>query len=183
MAKGTKTGALLRRLKAKPRSQRRWWDFVEAQRPPLYYSVYRMCRGDRELAEDITQEAFARFVHYDAVSKVQTEEAAAAYLRMIARNRYFSHVKRTSRAQEVQLEALPELVATDDRERRDYLMDIKSLLGELDSDRRVLLEMALAGEPLSVIAEKLNVSYPTAATRLHRLKAELSNRLAEGENP
>ena len=83
---------LIRQLAENPKDQTAWLKFFEKLRPGVYYSAYRACHGDRELAEDLTQEAFVRFYKYADLNRFKDDVQALAYLRQTARHQLLTLV-------------------------------------------------------------------------------------------
>lgn len=158
-----------------PRDQQRWLAFYQKLWPGVYYSVYRACRGERALAEDLTQDAFVRFLRYARLENFQNDAHALAYLRQIARNGLLGYLRR-NRIERFSSDALLEKMAgpaAEDPEGVEARADLETLSAGLDDADQALLNRLLVGDSVQVIAEKSHVSYGTAAVRVHRLLRKL----------
>ena len=175
-AEAARDESIVRALAAAPRDQRLWLAFYDKLRPPLYYSMYRLCRGERELARDLTQEAFERFFRYAELSRFDSDAHALAYLRQIARFELrdeLFHRRRERTSQATLLEPAAEPVAPeraeDAAEEAEALADLAMLARDLSAEEQALLNRLLAGKKVTEIAQALHLSYGTAAVRVHRL--------------
>ena len=137
--------------------------------------------GDRARAEDVVQEAFLRF----ASAREKSEEAVErppAYLYRIVRNLAIDRTRQRTREERQQGEEpvwwmLPDTPRTPEQEvlHRQELARIAEALEALSPEARLAVEMhRFGGYTLSEIADRLNISVPTA----HRLVRDAMVKIA-----
>jgi RNA polymerase sigma factor (sigma-70 family) len=158
-------GEIVRELAVNPTDQRLWLALYEKFKPVVYYSVYRACRGERELAADLTQDAFERFFKYADLKRFESDRQAIAFLREIAWNRLKSHFEKSHSGPGFDSEE----VAADDTGRLDARHDLELLAKMLSPEDRDLLARLLDGTPIEKIARELDLRQGTVAVRTHRL--------------
>ena len=153
------------------------------ERPTEFSALYRKygadlfrfafyLSGDRDDAEDIASETFARLWTADAPIVAETVKA---YLFTIARNLFLQRRRKQSRH-----------VGLDDRladsaagahhavEQREALGAVTTKLANLPDTDRVAVLMRADGDSYEAIAEALGVSVVAARVRVHRARAALS---------
>jgi RNA polymerase sigma factor (sigma-70 family) len=168
---------LIRQLAENPKDQTAWLKFFEKLRPGVYYSAYRACRGERELAADLTQEAFVRFYKYADLNRFKDDAQALAYLRQTARHQLLTLVARREpelTSDQEMLENIPDASSVAASEAMETEHDLEALAQALNHDERTMLARLLRGESLQTIATALNLSYGAAAMRLQRIKVKLT---------
>jgi RNA polymerase sigma factor (sigma-70 family) len=174
---------IVRELASQPKDPKLWLDFFEKLRPQVYYSVYRACRGERDLAADLTQEAFVRFYKYATLKRFESDAHALAYLRQTARHLFVSSIRKSrpeqlaGSAERDALNNAPDPAAADALELLEMQHDIGVLAQRLNPNDRALLTRLLAGESMETIAQGLNLTYGAAAVRVHRLTDKMRNTL------
>ena len=153
-----------------------------------------VCRmvGDPDRAEDVTQEAF-----FSALRRLRQTEAEIVFkpwVFEIAKNAAIDHFRRTSRAEEVSLQAddgslraadhlrlvncdpAPE-VAFEGKERLDHL---RGAFDELsDSHSRILVLRELEGLSYREIGERMDMSRPAVESTLFRARRRLNEEYSE----
>ena len=163
---------LVQHLARNPKDQEKWLAFFNKLRPAVYHTVYRACRGERELAEDLTQDAFMRFFKYADLRRFENDAHALAYLRQVARNRLGTYLRRIvseRRVGAIAMDEIRELAVPESAEDPLARADLETLAANLKDADKLLLERLLAGDSVQMIAHKLNLSYGAAAVRVHRL--------------
>ena len=182
---------LVQQLRERPLERSLWEAFYKSFHPVVYYTAYKLTRGDVEGANDLTQEAFLRFFYYKAYLRTEADENAGAYLRQVTRRLALDFCR--SKAREALQQHL--LIHTPEPERSQWSecfdtedtaqlrQDVKSLAGYLSDSDRDLLWRLLRGESLKETAAHLNVTYHAAAVRMHRLRRKIENRGSLGEVP
>lgn len=175
MKSDPKTANLSDELRAAPRDEGVWLRFFRQFYPAVFYTAYKLTRGDTSLAQDIAQEVFLRFLKYDGLKRVNSDATALAYLRQVARNLVFTHKRHSARwvaLDEPAIEAVAERseYATDEWLR----WDLERLLQELSTEDREIVALTLEGYSMQEIAARLSISYSAAAVRLHRARQRLA---------
>lgn len=160
---------------------------------PVFSLVQRMVR-DRELAEDLAQEAFVRA--FDNLGSYDPSYKFSSWLFKIAHNLTIDHLRKkdldtvsihgapdatTSERQEataVTLESREE--RPDERfEARAVGGEIEEAIGELRPDyRTAILLRHVEGRTYDEIAEIMEVPLGTVKTYIHRARKELQERLS-----
>src|SRR4029078_5469891 len=142
----------------------------------VYGYVLRLCGGNVERAQDLTQEAWVAFV--DQVRADRADQLDVRWLIAVARNRYIDQWRRTRR-----LESKIGLVwnATrdcdnDDAVTRDQVLE---QLGQLDDDHRIVLMMRyIDGLPVDQIAVTISRTTTATYSLLARAREDLRGKLA-----
>lgn len=173
--------------------QRAARELVSRFERPVFSLVHRMVR-DRELAEDLAQEAFVRA--FDNLRSYDPSYKFSSWLFKIAHNLTIDHVRKkeldtvsihgapdatTSAEQEataVTLESREE--RPDDRfEARAMGEEIEAAIGELrPAYRTAILLRHVEGRAYDEIAEIMEVPLGTVKTYIHRGRKELQDRLS-----
>jgi RNA polymerase sigma-70 factor (ECF subfamily) len=146
--------------------------------------------GDRQDAEDITQEAFTRaFLKLEAF---QAKSSFFTWLHRIAFNLAIDMRRREKRARsvgKVSMEVASESLESSDSspseesERNEAQQKIYDALAKLDPERRsVIILRDLQGMDYAEIAEVLAIPIGTVRSRLHRARIELKELLADYVN-
>lgn len=145
----------------------------------IFRFLYGMV-GDRNLAEDLTQETFMRA--YASMNTLRGESKLSTWLCGIAKNVALNALR--GRSREFSIEINDQSVATlSDRDRTApdiYLLNkelrnvIHDALERLDSDKRMVFILKLLQQiSYDEIAEITGFSIPKLKTDLHRAKAQM----------
>ena len=173
---------LLPKLQKKPQDGQLWEELYANTRPFVYSIAFRSLRGSAALAEEATQQTFLRVFRYCDFKAFSGAEEFLAYLSTIARHCALDTAKKeapyTPTALEIfALDFLPGQPTAEQTARaRDELKDV---LDHLDQDESKLVRLLMAELPLTEMAQKLGITYPAAAVRIHRLRQKLLNRLTQ----
>ncbi len=165
------------RLRVAPDDRELWGEFYRHLYSSVYYTAYKLARGDVALAKDVTHDAFLRFFDYGAVRRTPNDRKASAYLRQTARRLLFDRLH--PREVTMSDEKLRELAGAewhqsfDEEDRLQLEDDVKELAGDLSEEEAELLEDLLMGLPLKEMARKREVAYGTVAVRVHRLRQKI----------
>jgi RNA polymerase sigma-70 factor, ECF subfamily len=142
---------------------------------PLYAYVSRKCGGDRELAEDVTQETWLRAVREWRRSGVPRQPIA--WLTVVARNLILNHLRGRARTA---ITAVPpeELLAAVDDDRVSESTEAASLVNEAlarlpEEHARLLEAFHFERAKVSQIAHMLGMSERAVEGRLRRARERL----------
>jgi len=160
---------------------------------PVYSIVYRMVR-DRELAEDLAQDAFVRtFNHLD---RYDSRYKFSSWLFKIAYNLTVDHLRKRE-LQTISVHGAPDAVTQErqeatsltlqsDEESPDDRLVAKELAGELEDAiaglredyRTAILLRHVEGRPYEEIAEIMDIPLGTVKTYIFRARRELREALS-----
>lgn len=173
---------------AKARTDEHAWTILYRTMWPFVLGhTYRALRGQRELAEDASQEVFHRLVRYCNFETMTTVQVFRGYVRSVCWNvsrDYLSQIlrRREDLSSDEQDEMLSELVVTATTP-EDIVQTLevlnKGILAKLDNNDQALVKLLLDGYTLREIAQQLEIDYSTAGVRVHRLRERLRNLLKE----
>ena len=151
---------------------------VRAYANDVFRYLYWLCR-DRSVAEDLSQETFARA--WAAWETQRDEKALKAWLFTIARNEHarMYERKRVDIDPEVELDTLVSKAASDP----GLAIDVRRAFGMLpDAYREPLLLQVLGGLSSAEIAATMNSTEEAVNMRLSRARKTLRT-LLDGETP
>ena len=144
--------------------------FVRRTQP----EVWRVCArlGDRDLADDLTQEVYLRAL--PALARFRADASARTWLLQIARHVCADHVRRATRRRAL----LGRLVAGDRHEvaaaDRTGEVDLDAALAALEPDRRAAFVLTqVAGLSYAEAAEVCEVPVGTIRSRVARARTDL----------
>jgi RNA polymerase sigma-70 factor (ECF subfamily) len=159
---------------------------------PVFSLVYRMVR-DRELAEDLAQEAFIRA--FRAIDSYDPSYKFSNWIFKIANNRVIDHLRKR-RLDTLSIHGSPHALPGDGRsgtewslqdpgERPDAYVEhrelgdrIEAAIGELRPEyRSVILLRHVEGRSYDEIADLLELPLGTVKTYIHRARSELREAL------
>jgi RNA polymerase sigma-70 factor (ECF subfamily) len=145
----------------------------------LYGYVSRRCGGDRELAEDITQEAWLRAVRDWARKGIPREPIA--WLTRVARNVLLNHLRRKGTVQIESVSARDILAAVDENSVNDsaeIAAAVGSAMSRLPLAQAGLLEaFHFEQRKVGQIAESLGMTERAVEGRLRRARENLRKHL------
>jgi RNA polymerase sigma-70 factor (ECF subfamily) len=134
--------------------------------PALWRFVLRLT-GDRQLAEDVVQEALLRAWKHPEIL-AQGESAARSWLYTVARNIVIDDRRSARHNNEYGTDEVPERASTD---RSDAVLDswlVSDALADLSYDHRaVIVHAYYGGRTVTEIAEILAVAPGTVKSRMH----------------
>lgn len=173
---------ILERLAVVPGDNEAWEQLYRKFWPWVFANAFRMLRGDRQLAEDASQDVFIRLLRYCNFENLREPEAFKHYAYIVCRNvtrdylrRLFHSSKQTNTMwDETQTEGAP-------REPNQAILSLQAAeMFELLEERdRLLLKMVVDGFDLREVSEKLGITYGNAAVRLHRIRNRLRNYMTQ----
>jgi len=166
---------LIQEIQRNPQSKRAWAQWYKRTYRRVYFVAYRFARGDRDAAADLAQEAFMRFVGYEAIHRVTTEEHAVAFLIQTCRN---LAIDRDKRARDISLDDIPESALPIRSETiSDTTLDLEQAVLALTPDERQMIEWTREGFSIADVAGRMGISYTAAGVRLHRIRKRLQEML------
>jgi RNA polymerase sigma-70 factor (ECF subfamily) len=123
--------------------------------------------SDRQLAEDVVQETFARaWRHPGWVAG--DRGSARSWLFTVARNLIVDDLRSAHHNREQAVETLPEVSTTDDVDGILDRMLLADALASLSPEHReVIVDAYYLGRPLREVAERLGIPEGTVKSRLH----------------
>ena len=159
-------------------TQSDWNGLIQAHVAPLYRRVSRRVGGDRELAEDVTQETWLRAV--DAWKRKGAPRDPSAWLMTVAMNLLRTHFRR--RPLESLGDASEEVPATPEGVQRERAARVQWGLAQLRTQQAHLLAAHhLDGESIAQLAQAHGLSERAVEGRLSRARAALRGLL--GSDP
>jgi RNA polymerase sigma factor (sigma-70 family) len=169
------TVGLLKDLRERSQDGKAWENAYRALRPAVYRTAYSLTGGNVAAAEDLTQEAFLRFLQYTDLNALDSDEHLLSYLRQTVRHLCWDRKKNAVVTTSVDTPEAQFMLnrGADNEEVESLAWDIEQLSGTLPELERQLLRELITGSPLADIARKLNITYGAAAVRVHRLRAKL----------
>ena len=143
---------------------------------PAYSVAYRICQS-REMAEEVTQEAF--MTAFRRICQFRGDAPFWGWLRRVVVNHAISTIRRASRMNTLEFQDY--LAAADgEQERIGMAMDLESALAALDArDRAVVWLHDVEGYGHQEIADLFGKTESFSKTRLSRARARLRG-LLEG---
>lgn len=152
-------------------------DFYRSAAPRVVHLVYA-ATGDLTLAQDATQEAFARA--WSDWTKVSTHDDPTAWVRTVARRIAISEWRRVqARSRAYTRHGAQQSHAEPDANRVAVVAALKQLSPVL---RETVALHYLADRTLEQISQELEVPVGTVKARLHRGRAQLAELLRPGPN-
>lgn len=144
-----------------------------------YYSaIYQYCFlhiHNRECAEDLAQETFARF--FEALMKDTAVTKVKSYLYSIAGNTIKNHYKRKK---EILMDQLPE-IAADDMADLEIRMDIEQAVDRFPEEiKEITILFFFQGLKQKEISKLLNIKLSLVKYRVAKAKELLSKQLEVG---
>ena len=159
--------------------EKRFAELCDGLRPQLYRFAFWLTR-DRQVAEDVLQEAYLRA--WRARESVDNEAALKGWLLTIVRREHARRFER-KRLETVQVDQLvdeesPELAVAEERE----VLDMRRAIMRLPDDyREPLVLQVLMGQTTHEIAAQLGLTQGAVLTRLFRARQKLRVELGLGE--
>lgn len=161
------------RFRSRPGDQEAFGAWYRDTYPRLFYEAFRCTFGNRAAAEDLCQDAILNFVVSGALARIDSDEAALAYLRRSVANGLVDLSRRAARESR---ESLPEQSTdVDTEELLDASSRYRKVIETLTPQDRALLSLLLSGASLSDIAASLGISYSNAGVRVHRIRKTIND--------
>ncbi|MEX2526349.1 MAG: sigma-70 family RNA polymerase sigma factor [Gemmatimonadota bacterium] len=168
-------------------------EILERYQRPVFSLIFRMVR-DRELAEDLAQEAFVRA--FNALEGFNPKYKFSSWLFKIANNLTIDHLRKRT-LDTVSIDGAPDAVSADEQagsriavedssERPDAFVENRELGGRIETAigglrpeyRTAVLLRHVEGYSYEEMADIMEVPLGTVKTFLHRARAELKEQLA-----
>lgn len=174
--------------------ERAFRELVRRYERPVFSLVYRMVR-DRELAEDLAQDAFIKVLNH--IDRYSPEFKFSSWVFKIANNVAIDHLRRrrlntismdgsphASSAAEVEAStfdvAVDQESALDELESRELGASIEAAIGELRPEYRSCIMLRhVEGRSYEEIASTLDLPLGTVKTYIHRARHELRRALED----
>lgn len=170
---------LLSRLARAPDDDEAWSELYVSQWPFVFAINYRLLRGQRDLAEDLSQDVFIRLRRYCPFARLREPASFRAYLAAVCRNVFRSYLRQSLSRGEIGLEELGtgglSLLSVDTKADEQLEADelLRDFLGALAPRDRRLLRYLIDGHSLKEIAKATGWSYTNAGVRVYRLRRQL----------
>jgi RNA polymerase sigma-70 factor, ECF subfamily len=146
---------------------------------PVFNYVFRLV-GDRELAEDLTQDVFLRVFH--ALPQFALRSTFKTWLFQVAKNRVLDEFRARERRPHtvIDIEEAPPVPALDPSLERSELLDaVWRAIENLSADLKMpLLLRDVVGLSYTEIAEALEVALPTVRWRIYQAREDVQRALA-----
>ncbi len=163
-----------------------WRILYKLSWPRVMATAYRMCRGRRDFAEDVSQEVFLRLLHYSNLRDFASTDQFQRYLTTLVVNAAHDMRKKDRDSENIHGipdELLPQPLwmeshALKTAETRDLLDKLSAKLGSEDNR---LMGLLAQGFSLGEIAKNLGITYSAAGVRVHRIRRMLSKLLIKME--
>lgn len=142
--------------------------FYRANLPAVYGYLFRLCAGDRELAEDLTQDTWMALAR--EVRRGRSECADIRWLMTVARSRFLDHARRKRRAGRTLALVSSNDEYTDPPTRHEVLAGLSSLE---PMHRLVLMLRYVDDMPVPTVAASIRRNVTATNSLLARARAEL----------
>jgi len=145
----------------------------------LVFSLAYKLTGNRELANDVAQEAFIRA--WKAIQKFRGDSTFSTWIYRITVNTAWTLRKKAKKHYSLNIEDTQEPVVIDEKKDPEYLAinsDLSSVLqkalDQIPVEQRIIVELKnIEGRSHKEIAEYLDISVTAAKVRLHRAHQKL----------
>lgn len=135
--------------------------------------------GDRELAEDLLQDALAKAI--ERADTVRDEEAVVAWFYRLLRNAVVDHARRSDAAARRLAQYAQTLDASaepDPQHTAEVCRCLRALVSGLKPEYAAALELVdLGGQSVQAYAEEVGITPTNASVRLHRARKALRREL------
>lgn len=154
-------------------SENAWKEFHKYFRAKIVVQLLRLGLRDTWSLEDISQQAFLKFLHYSPWKQGGRELPSlgilSAYFATTTRNLFYDYLRKNqTNFQDVDIDSL-----SGTTEESVVNEAFQKWFDSLEPIDKSLVIHRLEGLSLSESAERLNLTYSVAGTRLHRLKKKL----------
>ena len=151
----------------------------------LVFSLAYKLTGNRELANDVAQEAFIRA--WKAIQKFRGDSTFSTWIYRITVNTAWTLRKKAKKHYSLNIEETQEPVVIDEKKDPEFLAInsdlssvLKKALDQIPVEQRIIVELKnIEGRSHKEIAEYLDISVTAAKVRLHRAHQKLRHILEE----
>ncbi len=151
----------------------------------LVFSLAYKLTGNRELANDVAQEAFIRA--WKAIQKFRGDSTFSTWIYRITVNTAWTLRKKAKKHYSLNIEETQEPVVIDEKKDPEFLAMnsdlssvLKKALDQIPIEQRIIVELKnIEGRSHKEIAEYLDISVTAAKVRLHRAHQKLRQILEE----
>ena len=151
----------------------------------LVFSLAYKLTGNRELANDVAQEAFIRA--WKAIQKFRGDSTFSTWIYRITVNTAWTLRKKAKKHYSLNIEDTQEPVVIDEKKDPEFLAMnsdlssvLKKALDQIPIEQRIIVELKnIEGRSHKEIAEYLDISVTAAKVRLHRAHQKLRQILEE----
>ncbi len=145
----------------------------------LVFSLAYKLTGNRELANDVAQEAFIRA--WKAIQKFRGDSTFSTWIYRITVNTAWTLRKKAKKHYSLNIEDTQEPVVIDEKKDPEFLAInsdlssvLKKALDQIPVEQRIIVELKnIEGRSHKEIAEYLDISVTAAKVRLHRAHQKL----------
>ena len=153
----------------------------------LVFSLSFKLTGNRELANDVAQEAFIRA--WKAIGKFRGDSTFGTWIYRITVNTAWTLRKKAKKHYSLNIEDTQEPVVVDEKKdpelvaiNSDLSLVLRKALNQIPLEQRIIVELKnIEGRSHKEIADYLDISVTAAKVRLHRAHQKLRNILEEIE--
>ena len=153
----------------------------------LVFSLAYKLTGNRELANDVAQEAFIRA--WKAIDKFRGDSTFGTWIYRITVNTAWTLRKKAKKHYSLNIEDTQEPVVIDEKKdpelvaiNSDLSVVLRKALNQIPLEQRIIVELKnIEGRSHKEIADYLDISVTAAKVRLHRAHQKLRNILEEIE--
>ena len=153
----------------------------------LVFSLSFKLTGNRELANDVAQEAFIRA--WKAIGKFRGDSTFGTWIYRITVNTAWTLRKKAKKHHSLNIEDTHEPVVVDEKKdpelvaiNSDLSLVLRKALNQIPLEQRIIVELKnIEGRSHKEIADYLDISVTAAKVRLHRAHQKLRNILEEIE--
>ena len=151
----------------------------------LVFSLSFKLTGNRELANDVAQEAFIRA--WKAIEKFRGDSTFGTWIYRITVNTAWTLRKKAKKHYSLNIEDTQEPVVIDEKKdpelvaiNSDLSVVLRKALNQIPLEQRIIVELKnIEGRSHKEIADYLDISVTAAKVRLHRAHQKLRNILEE----
>ena len=153
----------------------------------LVFSLSFKLTGNRELANDVAQEAFIRA--WKAIGKFRGDSTFGTWIYRMTVNTAWTLRKKAKKHYSLNIEDTQEPVVVDEKKdpelvaiNSDLSLVLRKALNQIPLEQRIIVELKnIEGRSHKEIADYLDISVTAAKVRLHRAHQKLRNILEEIE--